>query len=115
MIGLKKVSEMLGVCELTVREWVHEGKIKCTYLDNEMLFNADDVDEFIRETKIKLITPDHQMDEIMKFLDKDFSSIERSNCFVTNKNTDTILNSYCEKNDVLTPDEIERLFNESSK
>lgn len=105
MIDLKKVSEMLGVCELTVKEWTKEGKIKCTYIDNEMFFNPNDIEDFINKTKIKLITPDHQMDELKEFLDNGFYSAEGD------KSMDNILNSYCKKNDVLSPEEIEKLFN----
>lgn len=58
MILLKETAQVLGVGEHTLKRWVDEKKIECTYVKNEMVFEEKEVECFIRKTGIKLVKPE---------------------------------------------------------
>ena len=71
MILLKETAQVLGVGEHTLKRWVDEKKIKCTYLEEEMFFEEKDVDDFIEKTGVKLIKPESHTKALIRELKMD--------------------------------------------
>ncbi len=67
MILLKETAQVLGVGEQTLKRWVDEKRIECTYVQNEMAFEEKEVDDFVRKTGIKLVKPESYTEALNKF------------------------------------------------
>lgn len=115
MISTKKASEMLGICEITLEEWVKDKKIKCTYVGEDMYFKLEDVNSFIERTGIKLVTPDIDLQDLRKIFDVEFD--DKGNKIVTdsNMNIQKLLSEQSKKNNTLNSDEIKDIINNLSK
>jgi len=115
MIGAKETAERLGIGVGTLRDWVLKGKIKCTFIEEEMWFESEDVNKFIEETGIKLLTPEASMNAVMKKLRLE----------ATEKNGSLIADSHIEmtkfrleqskKNKTLNSEEIKELIENLTK
>jgi len=106
MGNINKISKRLGVSEYTVKSWVNEGKLKCTVIDGEMVFEDREVERFIKATGIELIKPD----EFAKFMDKEIHNIDDTKSL--KEKYEQLHNEYCRTYNVLTPEEIANLVAE---
>lgn len=107
MITLKETCSILGIGEYTLKRWVEEEKIKCTYIEKEMYFEEKEVNNFIEKTKIKLIKPQDYFDILDNNLSLDGDEIKID---VSSLDIDSFLSYMSEKNKTLNSEDISKLI-----
>ncbi len=106
MGNINKISKRLGVSEYTVKTWVNEGRLECSFIEGEMVFEDKEVDRFIKETGIELIKPE----EFVKFIDKQIYNMDGS--MSLEETFEQLHKEYCRTQNVMTPEEIANLVSE---
>jgi hypothetical protein len=111
MILLKETAKILGVGEHTLKRWVDEKRIECNYVNNEMVFEEKEVDDFIRKTGIKLVKPELHTEALMRELK--LNNIQ-NNSIIDVKNSqldiDKFLSEMSVENNTLDDEKIKKLF-----
>lgn len=92
MLNLDEIGKILGVSRYTAKVWADEGKIKYSLIDGEFVFNKEDVDDFVKRTNIKYVKPENPF-----------------------KDYEEKMNKYYKENDIMNPNDIEKLINEMKK
>ncbi|BBE29892.1 hypothetical protein OSSY52_00330 [Tepiditoga spiralis] len=104
-----EVAKITGVSSYMVLKWVSEDKLKTVFKDNETFISEESLNEFQKNTNIKLLKPSESM--------KIFSMNKPNNKSENKQNTKNkkgvleLLEEYRKENNVMSPEEIESLFN----
>lgn len=106
MGNFNKIAKRLGVSEYTVKEWVNEGRLQCSIIDGEMVFEDGEVERFIKEAGIELIKPS----EFAKYIDKELHNVDET--VSLKEQYEQLHKEYCRTQNVMSPEEIANLVSE---
>ncbi len=102
----------LGVSENTLIEWGKLGRIKIINKNNRTFITKEDLDKFIEDYKVKLVTPE-QHGQILNSL---ISNNNGDNIYIEKisiEKLDGLIGEFRKENDLLSPEEIEKLIQEN--
>ncbi|WBW97326.1 helix-turn-helix domain-containing protein [Oceanirhabdus sp. W0125-5] len=106
MGNINKLSMKFGVSEYTVKSWINEGRLKCSVIDGEIVFEDKEIERFIKATGIEIIKPG----EFNKFIDKEINNVDDT--MSLKEKYEQLHNEYCRTHNVMTPEEIVSLVSE---
>lgn len=115
MMKLSEACKIIGVGENTVKEWGSLGRIKIDEVNGEFFVKEEELDRFIEKFKVKLVTPEDHKEVLMKTISDLNGGQKIYKDEVNKKDIEGFLNSFKERENILSEEEIQKLIQENTK